>query len=490
MTGSDIPLPFLDSLSGHLVDGRYKVGRLIGKGAMGVVYEAEHVLVGRKVAVKFGYAGPSSSAFERFQREAKAAAAVGNAHIVDVLDMGRLDASTSYMVLERLEGADLAFIVASEGRFSVRRALDVVLQLCDAFSAVHAVGIVHRDLKPENVFLTRREGRADFVKVLDFGVCKVREAGGVRVTATGEAIGTPQFMAPEQAEARSDVDQRADLYSLGALLYFLLAEKPPFEAATWPQLLLQISYEAPPHLTEREHGVPEELDVIVQRALAKNPEQRFQTSEEFKAALEPFFQEVDALASTFPVVRSARPSRADALWERTSTAPRSGGSSQQATSAAALPLNGPGKRSGVAALLVLFGAIGFFLLRANMSTPQKSEGASHGTSVAADVLPSVAEPATSPAPREPVLPYPPQETSSHARNLDVPSAKPVPPRLRGSKQSTSTALASAIPPAAAPPTEPIKPAHSAEIQSAPSASSKPPANDAGVGISRPLKSGI
>jgi serine/threonine protein kinase len=486
MTGSDIPLvPFLDSLSGHLVDGRYKVGRLIGKGAMGVVYEAEHVLVGRKVAVKFGYAGPSSSAFERFQREAKAAAAVGNAHIVDVLDMGRLDASTSYMVLERLEGADLAFIVASEGRFSVRRALDVVLQLCDAFSAVHAVGIVHRDLKPENVFLTRREGRADFVKVLDFGVCKVREAGGVRVTATGEAIGTPQFMAPEQAEARSDVDQRADLYSLAALLYFLLAEKPPFEAATWPQLLLQISYEAPPHLTEREHGVPEELDVIVQRALAKNPEQRFQTSEEFKAALEPFFQEVDALASTFPVVRSARPSQGDALWERTSTA-----ASQRATSAAALPLHGPGKRSGVAALLVLFGAIGFVLLRANTSTPEKSESASHGPSVAADVLPSAAEPAVAPTPREPVLPSPAQDPSSTVLNLDVPSAKPVPPRLRSSKQSASAALASAIPPAAAPPTEPTQPLPSAEVRSAPSASSKPPANDAGVGISRPLKSGI
>src|SRR6187402_3755596 len=144
MAGSNVPVvPLLDALSGRVVDGRYKIGRLIGKGAMGVVYEAQHLLVGRKVAVKFGYAGTSSSAFERFQREAKAAAAVGNAHVVDVLDMGRLDAGTSYMVLELLEGADLAFAVASEGRFPVRRALEVASQLCDALSAVHGVGIVH-----------------------------------------------------------------------------------------------------------------------------------------------------------------------------------------------------------------------------------------------------------------------------------------------------------------------------------------------------------
>jgi eukaryotic-like serine/threonine-protein kinase len=482
MTESDAPVPFLDALSGRVVDGRYKIGRLIGKGAMGIVYEAEHVLVGRKIAVKFGYAGPSSSAFERFRREAKAAAAVGNAHIVDVLDMGRLDAGTSYMVLERLEGKDLGFTVASEGRFTLRRALNVALQLCDALSAVHAVGIVHRDLKPENVFLTRRDGRVDFVKVLDFGVCKVREPGGTRVTASGEAIGTPQFMAPEQAEGRSDVDHRADLYSLGAILYFLLADKPPFDAATWPQLLLKITYDSPPPLSEREHGVPPELDAVVQRALAKNPEQRFQTCEELKAALEPFSQEVDALASTAPTVRSLRPAASSV--NPSSTAPHSAASAERATPTISIPLQGPGKRAAGAALVVGLGALALLILRSiapKENSAHDSQGvpaaASSGSSQGRVTAPPRASAAVLPSARasEPEAPVPTRQLASGKR---------APLRVTAPKPSASAV------PASTPSAEAVAPAPSGATRPATSATSTSMPNAAGVGISRPLKTGI
>jgi serine/threonine-protein kinase len=213
---------------GRILEGRYRVLHCIGKGGMGAV----------------------SLTVARFHREALAAASVGNEHVVDVTDMGQLESGAYYIVLEYLEGADLRWTVASEGRLSIRRSLAIAVQLCDALSAVHVAGIVHRDLKPEDLFLVQRATQPDFLKVLDFGVCKFHDLGlleglddkgkGKRLTATGGLIGTPQYMAPEQLEVGGTIDPRADLYAVGAILHFALTGEPPFDALTLPQLFSSI----------------------------------------------------------------------------------------------------------------------------------------------------------------------------------------------------------------------------------------------------------
>ncbi|HEY3496099.1 MAG TPA: serine/threonine-protein kinase [Polyangiaceae bacterium] len=287
MSDADAPFASGDPLIGRVVHDRYRITRAIGKGGMGVVYEAEHLHTGRTVALKVlsAHAALSPSSLKRFQQEARAAASIGNSHIVDVLDMGQLDAGSLFMVLEHLNGMDLGFAVALANRFPLARAVDVVAQLCDALSAVHAAGIVHRDLKPENVFLIRRDGQPDFVKVLDFGICKVSTADGGRLTESGDTLGTPQFMAPEQIEGRRDIDHRTDIYAIGLILYFLLAGHTPFDGATLPKLLLRICNDPIPSVRTGQPDLPSELDAILQRALHKNPEHRFDSCAELKAAL-------------------------------------------------------------------------------------------------------------------------------------------------------------------------------------------------------------
>jgi serine/threonine-protein kinase len=290
MTGAEGSSALNDPLIGQVIQGRYRVGRTLGRGGMGVVYEAEHLLIGRKVAIKTLTArgSLSSAGSVRFRREAQAAASVGNSHVVDVLDMGQLDDGTLFIVLEHLDGVHLGWAVAESRRFSVQRAVRVLCQLCDALSAVHAAGIVHRDLKPENIFLIQRDGEPDFVKVLDFGVCKFNDAQGVSLTASGDMVGTPLFMAPEQVENLRDIDHRTDVYALGAILHFLLTGLAPFDAATLPKLFIRICTEPPPSLRAVDDNLPHDLDVIVQRALSKSREQRFESCLALKHALLPF----------------------------------------------------------------------------------------------------------------------------------------------------------------------------------------------------------
>ena len=307
-----------DPLIGRVLDGRYRVLRRIGKGGMGNVYLAEHVLIGRRVAIKTLHESLCNpELIERFHREARAAATIGNDHIVDVTDMGCLDNGSHYLVLEYLEGSDLAFRVASRGPLEVAAAVGLMLQLCAALRAVHAAGIVHRDLKPDNLFLIERDGTPDFLKVLDFGVCKFREgAEHMRLTATGVALGTPHYMAPEQVEGRSDVDLRADLYAAGGILHFALTGSPPFDAPSMPSLFMQICEDAPKPLSSLRPDVPPALERLVQRALAKRREERFQDASQLAAAVravlsgEPAARDSMHEGETLPAFDSGR--RADA----------------------------------------------------------------------------------------------------------------------------------------------------------------------------------
>ncbi len=280
-----------DPLLGRVLNDRYRVVRRLGEGGMGAVYEAHHELIDKRVVIKVLHEDMAKDAeiVERFRREARAATAIGNEHIVDVTDMGELADGSPFLVMEFLEGCALADVVEEDGPLTVARAVAIVAQICDALGAAHAKGIVHRDLKPDNVFLIRRKG-ADFVKVLDFGISKMKEIPGLdgSLTKTGVAMGTPSYMAPEQAQGLRTVDQRADIYAVGVILFELLAGTLPFDAPTYPALLLKVMTESAPVLTQLRADVPPGLAALVLRMLEKQPEGRPTTMEEVAEALAPF----------------------------------------------------------------------------------------------------------------------------------------------------------------------------------------------------------
>jgi serine/threonine protein kinase/TolA-binding protein len=270
-------------LIGAEVDGRYRVIELIGEGGMGKVYLAEHVEIGKRVALKVLH--PSYSRMpdlvERFRREARAASKIGHPNIVDVTDSGTTTDGSVYFVMEYLEGVELGSVIEREGAVDVARALRIAGQICRALAAAHAQGIVHRDLKPENIFLVTRDGAADVVKVLDFGIAKTTEAEAARerrLTSPGMAMGTPEYMAPEQAAGRP-ADSRCDVYALGAIMYEMVTGVPPYSGDNFMEILTKKATvdPPPPHLVRTD--LPQQVSDLVVAAMARNPDARPQTME-------------------------------------------------------------------------------------------------------------------------------------------------------------------------------------------------------------------
>ena len=288
---------------GTLFDYRYRIVRQLAEGGMGVVFEAEHQHTHRRVAIKCLHPEMTRSkeVVARFQREATAAAAIGNEHIIDVLDMARRDDGSFYMVLEFLQGRDLATALHEDGPFTVRRAIHVLSQVCVALEAAHQKGIVHRDLKPENLFLITRDSDPDYVKVLDFGISKFRDDEGdaaAPLTRTGSMMGTPHYMAPEQIQSTRDVDQRADIFALGVIAHELLCGTLPFYDSSVHLLIYRIRALPPASLAEARPDLPPALVGLVERMLAKAPGDRFQDCAEVRDALTAFARwEGDMLTS-------------------------------------------------------------------------------------------------------------------------------------------------------------------------------------------------
>ncbi|MEZ4253344.1 MAG: protein kinase, partial [Polyangiales bacterium] len=247
--------------------------------------------------------GASREVRARFRREAEAAARIGHPGIVAVIGSGEDESGDAWIALELLQGRSLADVLTDEGPMPLSRVVSIVRAVCEALGAAHAQGIVHRDLKPDNVFLT-----PSGPKLLDFGVSKVFEGQdlGSLATRTGAALGTPYYMAPEQAQGKREVDRRADLYALGVVIFELLTGERPFEDDSYPMLVLKICTEPPPPLRLYRPDLPKELEDVVMRMLAKDPNQRFADCQAVKVAVEPF-----AGISDVPVVATDAPSTAN-----------------------------------------------------------------------------------------------------------------------------------------------------------------------------------
>jgi serine/threonine protein kinase len=281
----------VDPYVGKTVGGRYKLLRRLGGGGMGAVYEAEHAMIGRHVAVKLLHAQYASDidVVRRFLNEARAAAMIGHPNILECTDMGRTDEGSPFLVLELLKGRDLASLIKSSGPMSIGRSVRIALDVCSALKAAHEREIVHRDIKPENVFIATGDDGIERVKVLDFGISKFGEGKQSGPgTATGQMLGTPAYMAPEQIHDASRVDRRTDVYAVGVLLYQMLSSQFPFYADTLPMLFIKIATESPRPIDAHRPDLPPALVDAITRAIEKDPEDRFTTVDELASAIAPF----------------------------------------------------------------------------------------------------------------------------------------------------------------------------------------------------------
>lgn len=272
---------------GTVLAGKLRVERLIGQGAMGVVYEATDITLRRRVAVKLvhpDFVGDPEKRL-RFGREAYAVARLQSQHVTHVLEINELDDGTPYLVMELLEGKTLDQIIDREGPAAVDVALDWILQALDAIAEAHRIGLVHRDLKPANLYLARRANRAPLVKVLDFGLVKDMSAGAPKLTVEGSTMGSPAYMAPEQVRADSKVDPRTDVWAIGVTLFELLTRELPFDGASIPVMLGQILHDDPTPLRARRPDAPADLEAVILRCLAKDPNARYADAAELSRAL-------------------------------------------------------------------------------------------------------------------------------------------------------------------------------------------------------------
>jgi serine/threonine protein kinase len=274
--------------------GRYSLERSLGEGGYGRIFAARHVELEQMVALKVmkDDVRRMPGAVKRFLREARTVARMRSEHVARVLDIGTMDSGAPYIALEYLEGADLATVLEGSGPLSPRDAVDFVVQACHALAEAHAMGVIHRDLKPANLFLTRSVDGAPLIKVLDFGIATMRPehvatSASSRLTKTEGLLGSPEYMSPEQIATPRTVDARADVWSLGVVLYELLSGRLPFAGISPVALCVDITYAATPSLQAVAPAVPAGLCQVIERCLAKSPKDRFADVAELVAALAP-----------------------------------------------------------------------------------------------------------------------------------------------------------------------------------------------------------
>jgi serine/threonine-protein kinase len=354
---------------GAEIAGKYRIEKVIGGGAMGTVVAAHHLMLERRVAIKFltAEALEHSESVARFLREARAAARITSEHVARVQDVAVLESGAPYIVMEYLEGCDLAQWLTRRGPIPVQQAVDFILQACDAIAEAHELGIIHRDVKPANLFAVQQQaGVVQSIKVLDFGISKTDMPlsstlapadcpPGSVVTQEKAVIGSPYYMSPEQMESARDVDQRTDIWAVGVTLFQLLSGKLPFEGKSLLQVYSLITSGPPPSVRELARPVPVGLDEALHTCLQRNRENRYTNVAELAAALAPFGSS-RATSYLGRIAQRASAARGSTRLSPTGAPPGGAGRTLAAASDANAkrpkPATKPAKRRGVAALLV------------------------------------------------------------------------------------------------------------------------------------------
>ncbi len=297
-----------DPLEGQVLADKYRIEERLSAGGMGAVYRATHVLMDKKVAVKVLHPSLASDEqiVQRFTREARAASRISHPHALNVTDFGESENGIVFLVMEYLRGRTLKEVIREEGALPLPRAVEIMRQVAGALDAAHAEGVVHRDLKSDNIMLEEVGGHQDWAKVLDFGIAKIQEPIGQdpALTAPNIVIGTPQYMSPEQCSQSSNIDKRSDIYSLGIIIFEMLTTQAPFTGASPTAIMMKQLQDAPPSVLDAAPDVPPAVDAVIQRALAKKPEDRFDSAGEFADALAQAAGMPDA-ASNFIAATSA-----------------------------------------------------------------------------------------------------------------------------------------------------------------------------------------
>ncbi|WP_438025583.1 serine/threonine-protein kinase [Sorangium sp. So ce233] len=470
----------LEVAPGSVLAGKYRVERVLGQGGMGLVVGAWHLHLDEPVAIKVlrdELAG-DPVIIERFLREARAAAKIKSRHVVRVTDADRLPSGAPYLVMEWLDGGDLASIVEREGPMDPPRAVRHVIEACEALGEAHALGIVHRDLKPSNLFAARQADGSTCTKILDFGISKLL---GEELTRTDVALGTPSYMAPEQMTSARSVDARADIWALGVILYKLVTGTVPFRASTPSELGMKVLFGEPTPPEQERPDLPPGLAQVILRCLQREPARRFATTAQLAAALAPFAAAQPAMPegalgtppegatpalSRPPEGATSAPAPAAAATPHVSTAsgtlpqrdaPGARASATPHLDATPSPTTtgghtarGPGRAVVALAAVALAAGAAVALWARRVPPGPETTGASSVSEAAAEPASARAEPAPAAEPRPTLTPSAP--ATSAVPGTPAAAAPSTPPAA--SQQASAAPVATEQPPATAAPRAP------------------------------------